>query len=196
MTFFDPRGAVGLDPLINVPLRDLDARGRERVTFVTFSSAAHKAYFLAELARQGAEHPEIVALARRLGTIEACHAYVRDRIRYAHEPAEKLETAVFTLHDGHGDCDAQIVLLVALVLAIGGGAVVSLQGGTPDDPAHVVAALCAAPRGVRVLDWQPFGWPAPAGYQWAETTITIARFGEIPIEAKRREGPGGDRDGA
>lgn len=180
------------DPLLAVPVRDLVA-GREVVTRRTFSSAKGKAYYLAELARRGAMRPEIRALARRLRTIEACHAYVRDRIRYAHEPVEMLESAVYTLVTGEGDCDAQIVLLLALVLVIGGGGLVSTQGGTADDPAHAVAALCAEPRGVRVIDWQPFGWPAPAGYSWAETTITIARFGETPIEAKRREGPGGDR---
>ena len=184
--------ALGTDPLVDVPVRDLDADGHTLIDVVTFPSAIAKVKYLAALAATGARRADafgVARIARELGTVEKCHAWVRDRVQYEREPEEKLESAAYIAHALAGDCDGQGVCLGSMVIAIGMTIALVPMGGTPDDPSHLATAV--APLGARaiVAAWQPFGLEAPPGWTWTETTIA-ARFGEVPSRAQERLGVG------
>jgi hypothetical protein len=186
------------DPLVDIPIRDVSPSGLVIVDVRTFVDVRAKVEHLAELVRAGAMRSDGYSagpIARLvLGSVEQCHAWVRDRIAYTEEPSEMLETAAFIARERRGDCDGQAVLVATLVLCLGGSAILVPQGGKPDDPAHLVTLVKAGGGSCHVAPWQPFGLAAPAGWQWAETTLRGARFGETPSEAARRLKPTGRAD--
>ncbi len=177
------------DPLINVPIRDIDTAGRVVTIVRSFGDANDKIAHLARIVRLGAQRTDrfgVAPVAAHLGTIERAHAWVRDSIGYAEEPEEKLETAAYIAREGYGDCDGQAVLLATLVCLLGGSAILVPMGGSEDDPQHLSTLVRADGGSIGVSAWQPFGRRAPAGWTWAETTLRGARFGEIPFEAAKR----------
>lgn len=56
-----------------------------------------------------------------LGQITALHEFVRDQIRYLHDPVgvERVATPEVTLEERQGDCDDKATLLAALLESIG-----------------------------------------------------------------------------
>lgn len=58
---------------------------------------------------------------QRLAEIKACHAFVRDQIRYVNDPVdvELVQTPESTLQIGQGDCDDKATLLAGLLTAVG-----------------------------------------------------------------------------
>lgn len=178
------------DPLVNVPVRDLDAYGQTIVDARTFADVATKLRYLARLTMDGARRADVFGvarLARSLGSVERCHAWVRDEIEYASEPAEKLETAAYIARERAGDCDGQGVCLGAMVIALGMSVALVPMGGTPEEPSHLATAV--GPSGPRVIvaRWVPFDADAPPGWTWTETTVK-AFYGENPMRAAVRLG--------
>jgi hypothetical protein len=184
--------ALGTDPLVDVPVRDLDGDGRTLLDLLSFPSVTAKVKFLAHLATAGAYRSDrfgVGRLARELGTLEKCHAWVRDSVRYAREPEEKLESAAYIASTRAGDCDGQAVCLGSMVIALGMTIALVPMGGTPDDPSHLATAVGPMGACAVVARWQPFGLEAPRGWIWTETTIA-AFYGEVPAVAADRLGVG------
>jgi len=63
------------------------------------------------------EAPEVVALARRLGSLEAAYGFVRDRIAF--EPSAPAGSPAQTLRDGRASCLGKATLLTSLCRALG-----------------------------------------------------------------------------
>ncbi len=63
------------------------------------------------------EAPEVVALARRLGSLEAAYGFVRDRIAF--EPSAPAGEPAQTLRDGRASCLGKATLLASLIRALG-----------------------------------------------------------------------------
>jgi transglutaminase-like putative cysteine protease len=86
---------------------------------------------MVKLARDGSKDPGVRQLAADLvrglpqydiaGELKACHAFVRDHIRYTNDIVgmELLQTPRATLEMGVGDCDDKSTLLAALLQSIG-----------------------------------------------------------------------------
>lgn len=84
------------------------------------------------IAREYRHDPTIYGLTRHILTsnkvpeknwsaeVNALFFFVRDRIRYTHDPLdmEGLQTPVETLRLGTGDCDDKVMLLAAMLLSI------------------------------------------------------------------------------
>ncbi len=178
------------DPNRDVPVRDVDALGATIEIVRSFADARDKGRYLTVLALVGSRRPDrwgVQHLARELGSPEACHAYVRDLVRYADEPTEKLETAAYVARELAGDCDAQAVILGAMLISLGCSVELVLQGGTPEDPSHAAIRFRADGRSIHLARWEPFGREAPRRWTWAETTVR-AELGEIPYAAAVRLG--------
>ena len=63
------------------------------------------------------EAPAVVALARRLGSLEAAYEFVRDRIAF--EPSAPAGSPAQTLRDGRASCLGKATLLASLCRALG-----------------------------------------------------------------------------
>ncbi len=63
------------------------------------------------------EAPEVVELARQLGSLEAAYAFVRDQIDF--EPSAPAGSPEQTLRDGKGSCLGKAALLASLFRALG-----------------------------------------------------------------------------
>ena len=63
------------------------------------------------------EAPEIVALARQLGSLESAYGFVRDRIAF--EPSAPAGAPAQTLRDGRASCLGKATLLASLIRAQG-----------------------------------------------------------------------------
>jgi hypothetical protein len=61
--------------------------------------------------------PEVTALARRLGTLEAAYLFVRDGIAF--DPSSAADVPVGTLRAGRASCLGKAALLVSLYRALG-----------------------------------------------------------------------------
>ncbi len=84
-----------------------------------------------KLVKAGKTNPAVFSKARELiahlpakdwpGQVLAVYEFVRDRIRYVHDIAgmETLQHAEITLEIAAGDCDDKVILLCALLNAIG-----------------------------------------------------------------------------
>lgn len=98
---------------------------------LVFQNDAHKLAFMRETARGSARAPDIVELASRLvhalrpddwiDQVRMIHRWVRDGVRYQHDPDhhEQLADASAVAHKGFDDCDGKAVLFVALCRAVG-----------------------------------------------------------------------------
>jgi len=109
----------------------------------------------------------VAALPERkwLQEIMACHAWVRDHIRYVRDPVglELVQTPEKTLEYGAGDCDDKCTLLAALLTAIGHPVkFVALGfGGAPFS--HVIVETRAGTRWIacETIQPRPTGWTPP-----------------------------------
>ena len=63
------------------------------------------------------EAPEVVALARQLGSLEAAYGFVRDRITF--EPSAPAGAPAQTLREGRASCLGKATLLASLCRALG-----------------------------------------------------------------------------
>ena len=63
------------------------------------------------------EAPEVVELARQLGSLEAAYGFVRDRITF--DPSAPAGAPAQTLREGRASCLGKATLLVSLLRAIG-----------------------------------------------------------------------------
>jgi hypothetical protein len=63
------------------------------------------------------EAPELVALARQLGSLEAAYDFVRDRIAF--EPSAPAGAPAQTLREGRASCLGKATLLASLIRALG-----------------------------------------------------------------------------
>jgi hypothetical protein len=63
------------------------------------------------------EAPEVIALARQLGSLEAAYAFVRDRIDF--EPSAPAGAPAQILNDGRASCLGKATLLASLCRALG-----------------------------------------------------------------------------
>ena len=110
------------------------------------------------------DHPEIMALAREIGTdqsqawnhIEAIYDWVRQKIHYQDVP---LKGALKGLHDGTGDCDELSCLFIAICRAA------KIPARTVRVPAHCFAEFYLLdPQGKgHWFPCQPAGTPAFGG---------------------------------
>ena len=77
------------------------------------------------------EAPELVALARQLGSLEAAYEFVRDRIAF--EPSAPANAPAQTLREGRASCLGKAALLVSLFRALGvpAGSVRVVTGQVP-----------------------------------------------------------------
>jgi transglutaminase-like putative cysteine protease len=77
------------------------------------------------------EAPELVALARQLGSLEAAYDFVRDRIAF--EPSAPAGAPAQTLREGRASCLGKATLLVSLFRALGvpAGSVRVVTGQVP-----------------------------------------------------------------
>ena len=77
------------------------------------------------------EAPELVALARQLGSLEAAYAFVRDRIVF--DPSVPAGAPAQTLREGRASCLGKATLLVSLFRALGvpAGSVRAVTGQVP-----------------------------------------------------------------
>ncbi len=142
---------------------------------------------LLELAEEDARTPGARALALRLRRrfpsdlrfARAVHAFVHDRVRFAHEKGEIFQSGAYTLTHRIGDCDDHFRAVYGIAVAGGLSSRLGLlHHGNGDGPAHAAALLC--PR------------DSEAACDWAETTIA-ARYGENPNAAARRLGVTSER---
>lgn len=86
---------------------------------------------MGDLVRRGKHDPAVFLRSRELvahlppkdwiGQVRACYEFVRDSIRYCRDTfgAEGLQTARVTLELGQGDCDDKVIILCALLSALG-----------------------------------------------------------------------------
>jgi len=63
------------------------------------------------------EAPEVVALARQLGSLETAYVFVRDRIAF--EPSTPSGSPATTLREGRASCLGKAALLASLMRALG-----------------------------------------------------------------------------
>ena len=77
------------------------------------------------------EAPEVVALARQLGSLEAAYDFVRDRIAF--EPSAPAGAPAQTLREGRASCLGKATLLASLFRALGvpAGSVRVVTGQVP-----------------------------------------------------------------
>jgi len=77
------------------------------------------------------EAPELVTLARQLGSLEAAYAFVRDRIAF--DPSAPAGAPAQTLREGRASCLGKATLLVSLYRALGvpAGSVRVVTGQVP-----------------------------------------------------------------
>lgn len=98
---------------------------------VSFKDDREKLAFMNDIARKGALDPRIIELGTELvryrrpddwiGMATEIHRFVREAIRYQHDPArrEQLADPWSVLERGADDCDGKAVLATALYLAVG-----------------------------------------------------------------------------
>ncbi len=99
----------------------------------------------------------------------ALHAFVKRTVRFQREGAERfVDTWRTVTVYGVGDCDDSARAVVALARAVGLRARLVTLGRKPES-GHVVASL-----------WDGARW------QWAETTLPGALWGEHPYDARDR----------
>ncbi|MGA9854255.1 MAG: transglutaminase domain-containing protein [Gammaproteobacteria bacterium] len=79
----------------------------------------------------------------RSGEIGALHRFCRDQIRYVGdvESVETLQTPVYTLEKGSGDCDDKAVLLNTLLASIGYQTLFFAMGMNGEFYSHVTAGV-------------------------------------------------------
>ena len=158
-------------------------------TVPRFKSDKKKLDWLNAEAAASSRDPRIVAKASELvhdlapdnwaGMAERIHAFVRDRIRYQHDPnhIEALDPTPVVLERGWDDCDGKARLAAALAQAVGLSAKVWPMWRGPM-LAHVQTA---------------FRWPGSEKYPGAkpdgtvigEVTIKGVRLGQDPREIER-----------
>ena len=161
---------------------------------VAFKSDLEKLAFMNAGAARDAKHPEISRVARALvanirpddwrGMASEIHRFVRDGIRYTHDPnrRELLMSAADTLARGADDCDGKARLAVALARAAGLEAVVWPKWRGPV-LAHVQWGVKwpGSERDPRAqLPATGLGLPARREWIVGEVTIKGAELGDDP----------------
>lgn len=147
---------------------------------------------MAALAREGSHSYEIRNLATRITRdvpsksptreIAAIYKWVRDEIRYRHDPLglEWVQSPARTVAEGAGDCDDMTTLIVALCGALGHRWQFRTVGRTPEVQAHVAAQVHDKKR-----------WIDVDPVLEAEQPTTAARPNDLGTFALRA--PGADR---
>lgn len=101
------------------------------IRYIVWKDITAKAKWIDGQAGLDALNPDVRRCARNV--VRACnpndkgamaaelHAFVRDGIRYRHDPSgvEEISDAAQVLDEGQGDCDDKIALFVALCRAVG-----------------------------------------------------------------------------
>jgi hypothetical protein len=155
------------DPLLEVPVRDLDDRGHVIYVRRSWRSNVGKVRTLRDIAAAGVDREDdfaAVHVARTVASdldgvdaLEAIHAFVRDHVAYEDETIERLESAAFVLWCGEADCDGQAVTQATLVASIGhSAALVPLGGPSANDPQHLGIAVRVGGGEILAWPWRPF----------------------------------------
>jgi transglutaminase-like putative cysteine protease len=177
------------NPLQRERIRTIDASGAVREWFNTFRNNQEQNAFLEQLA--AADSPRLTALVRTIvgglrgiDGVEAIRRWVMDHIAYGADTSEDiLQSPLYTIRRGAGDCKDQSTLVCALVRAYDPTRpcrIVSM-GQTIDLPMHVLPIVAVTslpsrpPRFVSDTNAQ-----APAGWAWLETTVPGLGWNESP----------------
>lgn len=111
---------------LGLPKAPQDVRRNRR----SFPTPQAKAAWLSSFARQTGRDPRLTAFANRLtqhldpndteGRVREIHRFVRDSIRYQHDPMyEQFAHPWVILNKGFDDCDGKSTLFVALLVSLG-----------------------------------------------------------------------------
>jgi len=182
------------DPLRDVLCLDLTDAGQIITTRRTFPAVAEKVDHLQQLAARDGARGAVCLLGDELETPDAVQAWIQRRIRYVSDETQGGEVEILkaprvALAQQDGDCEDHAALCAALLIGAGYVARIVTIGGSPDDPAHAVAAWWDPYSSTRFMTdpprWLPFGAPLPPWWAWAETTIA-AELGEDPFHAAQR----------
>lgn len=156
---------------------DTRGSGDERVARFDCGDGWAAARFLVGLAADPEDAEGVAAEARWLRartqreTAERVFRLVSDRVVFEREAGELFRSPRVTLATRRGDCDCQARLVVALLRASGVPARFVFLGAPGGGPRHVVAQA-----------------QTERGWEWLETTVQGARFGEAPVTAAVRTG--------
>ena len=139
---------------------------------------------MAALIRQGRESIPVREMAKTLvkglaqkdykGEIAACHAFVRDRVRYTRDirTVETLHTAERLLIDRQGDCDDKSILVSALLESIGHTTQLVAIGPRRGVFVHVYAQVQDPKKPgawINLECTEP--WPVGAGAKWKTVMV-------------------------
>lgn len=166
-------------------------------------SDVQKLEVISEIIKKEGRNPEIASLAVHIlksknivprdyrGQAAALLKWVQDNIYYVNEPGERLQSPLYTLKRGYGDCDDEVILLCSLFESIGlpwklvlsgnlnGKKVRHVQGDEPKsgvEYAHIYAAVGN----------QPFH---PTNWFFAEPTIRNVPLGWDVVSSNSNELP-------
>jgi hypothetical protein len=100
------------------------------------------------------------------GEVTTLQHFVRDRIRYVHDVdgVETLQTPVYTLKVGSGDCDDKSVLLATLLASIGYQPMFFAIGLRGAPFSHVLAGVILGTRRIpleTIVEGKEPGWLPP-----------------------------------
>lgn len=165
----------------------MDSPSRRRT--VSFASGREKSAYLDAMASLDARQPPVRAFAARIvcargpnetePIVRDFHRFVRDCIRYVHDPsAEEMADSATILNRGFDDCDGKSRLFVALCRAVGIPARIRPVFNAAGDFIHVQAET-RWPGSERLPLAQPGGWLL------AETTVQGCELGQDPASAPR-----------
>jgi hypothetical protein len=108
-----------------------------------------------------------------LAEAKAIYRYVASHIRFQRDPIgiETVQSPLFTLRLGVGDCDDQAALVAALALAVGLPARLRAVGYSPDNLSHIWAEIFAGDR------WYPADTTEPGrGFGWRPKKFPVERI--------------------
>lgn len=99
----------------------------------------------------------------KAGEVSVLHAFCRDQIRYVGdvESVETLQTPVYTLEKGSGDCDDKAVLLNTLLATVGYQTVFFAMGMNGEFFSHVTAGVRLGTRTLPLETIVPQGSMGP-----------------------------------
>lgn len=156
---------------------------------VSFRDDREKLAFMNELARKGALDSRIIQLGTELvrwrrpddwaGMASEIHRFVREAIRYQHDPArrEQLADPWSVVERAADDCDGKAVLATALYLAVGLEARVK--------PVWRGPMLAHVQSEVRWPGSERFAGATPEGWVVSELTIRGCELGQDPRSVPR-----------
>lgn len=151
------------------PVLELDCHDNENAVTFLDGAAHHDAY-----EPRIREVASAILRAHPNDFAAGVQSFVKRNVKYVREEQDLFQNALITLESGTGDCDKQARLVGALCVA----------GGLLDDATRLVGVTNPKGEIVHVCA-QARDASMPGGFAWLETTID-ARYGEAPLDAKRR----------